>query len=415
MLGFYHCLRVLQLLVSGWNNDVSVGTVDFLISHDVRVMWLFVLLFLQYTGDAPSAVLPALGLITVMGALSAVGFSWIGQVCHYTGARSYTEAWTRTVGPSTASLPAWSTTIKTFLACLAYSMVLADSLTTLAPIDSRTTVLWTITGGILLPLCWLKNLKSLAPFSLLGVMGMVYTSLAMTYRWARGSYLGGSPLLAELAENLQPNFGSKGFKSVLSPNSVILVSMLSTAYMAHFSAPRYKTELKDNTIPRFNTVVMLGFGISILLTAWISAVGFSTFGGACSGLVLNNYAKSDLAMSISRSAVAVSLIFSYPLAFQGCRDGFLDLLGVKQPNNMLLNGMTVVLLLVLTVLATVLNDVSFVLSFGGATLGNLLCYVYPALMYMKVRPDMTIPAVLLASSGVITGSIGTKLALNKLK
>ena len=167
-----------------------------------------------------------------MGILSAVGFSWIGQVCHYTGARTYTEAWAKTVGPKTASIPAWSTTTKTFLACLAFSMVLADSLTSLAPIDSRTTVLWSVTGAVLLPLCWLKNLKSLAPFSLLGVMGMVYTALAMTYRFMRGSYLGGSPLLADLAENLQPSFGKKGISAVVSPQSVILVSMLSTAYMA---------------------------------------------------------------------------------------------------------------------------------------------------------------------------------------
>lgn len=167
-----------------------------------------------------------------MGILSAVGFSWIGQVCQYTGARSYREAWSRTLGPATSRLPAWSTTTKTFLACLAFSMVLADSLTALAPVDNRSYVLWTVSGAILLPLCWLKNLKSLAPFSLLGVMGMVYTALAMTFRWARGSYLGGSPLLFDLAESLQPTFGDKGLKSVLSPNAVILVSMLSTAYMA---------------------------------------------------------------------------------------------------------------------------------------------------------------------------------------
>lgn len=144
-------------------------------------------------------------------------------------------------------------------------------------------------------------------------------------------------------------------------------------------------------------------------------MGFSTFGGACQGLVLNNYSKNDLAMSISRSAVAISLIFSYPLAFQGCRDGLLDLMGVKNRSNVRLNLTTIFLLSVLTALATVLKDVSFVLAFGGATLGNLLCYVYPALMYMKVRPDRTIPAVALASSGMILGAIGAKLALNKLK
>jgi amino acid permease len=189
------------------------------------------------------AVLPAVFLITLMGALSGVGFSWIGQVCHYTGARSYAEAWAKTVGPGTAFLPAWSTSSKTFIACLAFSMVLADSLNGLVPIGDRTTILWTVTAFVLLPLCWLKNLKSLAPFSLLGVLGMVYTALAMTFRLARGSYLGGSPLLADLPIKVRPDFGNKGFMSVFSPQSVILVSMLSTAYMARTCDPCGETAI----------------------------------------------------------------------------------------------------------------------------------------------------------------------------
>ena len=46
-------------------------------------------------------------------------------------------------------------------------------------------------------------------------------------------------------------------------------------------------------------------------------VGFLTFGKACDGLVLNNYGSTDVLMGLSRVAVAVSLVFSYPLAFTG--------------------------------------------------------------------------------------------------
>lgn len=75
-------------------------------------------------GSAPSAVIPAFLLITLIGLLSAHGFSLIGRVCAYTGAKSYREAWSRSVGDGTSWIPAWSTTCKTFLACLAFSMVL---------------------------------------------------------------------------------------------------------------------------------------------------------------------------------------------------------------------------------------------------------------------------------------------------
>ena len=105
--------------------------------------------------------------------------------------------------------------------------------------------------------------------------------------------------------------------------------------------------------------------------AGITAVGFLTFGSSYSGLVLQNYAKKDVLMSASRVAVALALVFSYPLAFQGCRDGILDLLQVsdeKRAKNSFLNLTTVVLLATITFFAATLKDVSFVLAFGGGKL-----------------------------------------------
>lgn len=191
--------------------------------------------------DAKSAVLPAVSLITVIGILSGYGFALIGKVCAYTGAKSYREAWAKSVGPSTAWIPAWSATLKTSLACLAFSMVLGDTFSSLLG-TQRIPTLVGMTTLILLPLCLMKNLKSLAPFSLLGVMGMGYTALAMTVRWLDGSYdvvntaeglhMSQGSLVADVDTRLWPIFGSNGgFKSAMSPSSLILLCMLSTAFM----------------------------------------------------------------------------------------------------------------------------------------------------------------------------------------
>lgn len=113
-------------------------------------------------------------------------------------------------------------------------MVLADTFSSLLE-TSRNETLMVVTILILLPLCLMKNLKSLAPFSLLGVMGMVYTAVAMTVRYLDGSYamVGDQEgqFVAQLARHLKPKFGKLGVSSVFSPNSLILVCMLSTAYM----------------------------------------------------------------------------------------------------------------------------------------------------------------------------------------
>jgi amino acid permease len=89
-------------------------------------------------------------------------------------------------------------------------------------------------------------------------------------------------------------------------------------------------------------------------------------------------------MGASRVAVAVSLVFSFPLALESCRDGVLDLPEVspeKKINAAFLNLTTVSLLSLLTLLAVNLSDVKIVLAFAGGTLGNALTFLYPALMY----------------------------------
>lgn len=85
-----------------------------------------------------------------------------------------------------------------------------------------------------------------------------------------------------------------------------------------------------------------------------------------------------------------------------------------------LDILTIAILGVLTALACILKDVSFVLAFGGATLGNALTYVYPALMYRAVvkqqgRKESTGVALAMSSAvlGVVMGAIGAKMALEK--
>lgn len=153
-------------------------------------------------------------------------------------------------------------------------------------------------------------------------IGMAYTSFAIGIRYFGGAYAAGGRFLPDIAPALQPSFGSVGASGVVSANSLILVCMLSTAYIAHFNAPRFFRELKDNTMSRFGKVTSISFGISTAIYAVVSALAFLTFGeprnfpdghlslsvninphsihfpltlGAnCDGLILNNYSTKDI-------------------------------------------------------------------------------------------------------------------------
>ena len=186
---------------------------------------------------------------------------------------------------------------------------------------------------------------------------------------------------------------------------------------------KFYTELKERTLPNYYKVVSTSFAASIGIFALIAVIGFLTFGGASSGLILNNYSTKDSLMGLSRIAVAVSLVFSYPLAFTGARDGFLDLLKLKGTAKTQ-NVLTVALLSAVTFLALIIPDVSFVLAFTGATLGNALIYVFPALMFrgaIKKKADATagqkrevVAALGSAVVGIAMGVLGAKMAIASL-
>lgn len=54
---------------------------------------------------------------------------------------------------------------------------------------------------------------------------------------------------------LKPSFQQRGGYKIASINSFVLLSMLSTSFVAHYNAPAFYNELKDASMERFNTVI----------------------------------------------------------------------------------------------------------------------------------------------------------------
>eukprot|EP00567_Pseudictyota_dubia_P000488 CAMPEP_0197468386 /NCGR_PEP_ID=MMETSP1175-20131217/66055_1 /TAXON_ID=1003142 /ORGANISM="Triceratium dubium, Strain CCMP147" /LENGTH=292 /DNA_ID=CAMNT_0043004483 /DNA_START=105 /DNA_END=984 /DNA_ORIENTATION=+ len=292
---------------------------------------------------------------------------------------------------------------------------------------------------------------------------MLYTSLAIGIRFFGGTYSGpAGKFVSDLAPHLRPSFAgsdvvggvASSASALTDPRTLILVCMLSTAYIAHFNAPKFYRELKNNTMGRFNTVVGVSFGASVALYVAVAAMeqmgrfntvvgvsfgasvalyvavaamGYLTFGSACQGLILNNYSTADSLVGLSRFAVALSLVFSYPLLFVGARDGLLDLAKVSDSDrtNAVQNKVTLGLLGVITALAARLRDLTFVSSLSGAVFGTALIFVYPPLMLRGMVKNMEDKAggrlrfekkmaKFTAALGAIVGMIGTKMAFASL-
>jgi amino acid permease len=287
---------------------------------------------------------------------------------------------------------------KTFLGCWAFSIMLCSSFQPLlfslgyTNITSAQAIIL-LTTIVLLPLCMSRTFSALAGFSAFGQLGTIFAVTVMIIRYLDGSYAApNGKYYATLQPQYLPQFGNQGWSAVFQPQALILVSILSTGYVAHYNAPKFYYELKDHTPERFNIVVGVSFICSAIIYGMVSSVGFLTFGGHCAGYILDNYSTADPLAFVARFGIVLSLAFSYPLLFIGGREGLLDLIKVPLPRRtpLFTKISTVMLLAVITLLAIAIPNLTFVLAFGGATLSTCLIYIFPALMLRAMVLNTTV-------------------------
>jgi sodium-coupled neutral amino acid transporter 11 len=339
----------------------------------------------------PKALIPASVICALFGLAAAYTFSSIGKVCKETNSKSFMEAWNKLVDPKSGWIISTSITAMCFLASLAYSIIIGDSFTSLAQTfnlpaiaSSRTNVILLLSSLVLAPLCAMKSLSALAPFSLLGLGGTLYTAVFMLIRLLDRSYFPGGKFFNDIVA--KPSFGS-GF--TINQLTFVLLSMLSTSYIAHYNAPKFYTELKNNTLNRFNTLVGSAFGTSILFFIFVMVTGFLQFGGNTSGFILNNYSSKDSLATLARFAIGLALLTGYPFTFSALREGLLDLQGkTGAARDSAFMPLTITLLGLVTGLALVLKDVGFVVSMTGALLGSLLMFIVPAIMNISSHKSL---------------------------
>ena len=145
----------------------------------------------------------------------------------------------------------------------------------------------------------------------------------MGLRWAQGAYTPGGRYHASVARAMQPVFES-GRTSPIS--AFVLLAMASSSFVCHYNAPLFKTSLTNPTTGRFSLLSGLGFGASATVCLLASAFGFLTFGGNCSGMILNNYSLADPLATVARGYTGLSILFGYPLMMAGLRSSIFELM-----------------------------------------------------------------------------------------
>ena len=310
-----------------------------------------------------------------------------GKSCDMSLSATYRECWERTVGSKGGIFVALATMLDPLMGLFANSAILSQSLQfTLEGVGFFLTIpecLLMIAIFCLLPLCLMRNLDALAPFSAFGMLA-VFTALGcMVIRYLDGTYAPGGLYYSQIEEEYKPTFGT--YSNPFSINVMPFACMAFTSFDMHYNSPRFYTELKDATIPRFGTVCAGSFGIVSFLYWSIAIVGDLTFGARSSSYILNNYADTDSVATVARLCMGFSAMLTYPLNFMGLRDNLLDLLGLtdKFAEEAKLRVVTVLLLTVCITLACFITDLGLISSVGGGTTVALVAFVFPAFMFRE--------------------------------
>lgn len=335
--------------------------------------------------DETSSLYISSVMLLFMGIVSAYSFSSIGQACALHNSKTFSDAYQKSVKKSSKTLST-AITFKTFFTCLAYSIIIGDSFSQLfqslglPPILSgRTNVILILSTVVIFPLCLLKNLESLKYSSIVGILGVVYCAIFMGIRYLDGSYRPGGEFFSSIKEGMKPSFNNKG--TVIDNSIFVLLSMMSTAYVAHYNAPKFYAGLDKPSMSRFNLVVAVAFGFSFLMYMAVMWAGFYTFGGSSTGFVLNNYSSKDSLATIARLAIGLGILGCYPITFTALKDGIVDLMNVKEEER---DGtaakVSIPTFVLITAVSLVVKNVGLVVAFSGALIGAMLIYTVPAIM-----------------------------------
>eukprot|EP00546_Thalassionema_frauenfeldii_P019797 CAMPEP_0178903384 /NCGR_PEP_ID=MMETSP0786-20121207/5126_1 /TAXON_ID=186022 /ORGANISM="Thalassionema frauenfeldii, Strain CCMP 1798" /LENGTH=521 /DNA_ID=CAMNT_0020574747 /DNA_START=8 /DNA_END=1573 /DNA_ORIENTATION=- len=370
----------------------SMATSIFNLANNVAGAGILTLAAGKATG---TGWIPSIIICFVLALCSSHTFVIIGKACEMTNEHTFKELWDEAFGERTA----WFVDTLVFLQCffvsIIYTGLLGDTFSALlrsggssSIFTHRTSVIQILAVCILWPLSLIKDVSSLAFTSILGLAAVLYTVFFIVLRSLDGTY-SLKPVGKFVAEGeiILPSFD----KSTLwnfDFNSLVLISNLGLAYIAHYNAPLYWKSLADATTKRFTTFSFGSYIILGLIYTVVMVAGYATFGDVCQGNILLNYAPNDVLSTLGRIATGFSLLFGFPLIFNGVIGGLQNAssaLGISWLSNPKYHtALVTVLLFSTTSLSLVLKDVQLVAGLTGALIGSALVYIFPVMIYSNI-------------------------------
>mmetsp|Transcript_53752 Transcript_53752/g.73690 ORF Transcript_53752/g.73690 Transcript_53752/m.73690 type:complete len:439 (-) Transcript_53752:73-1389(-) len=330
-------------------------------------------------GDA--SVLPGMICLALFAGVSAFSYALIGYCCAATGEKTFHGLWTCTVGSSSTWAVQFCIILDTAFTLWAYSTLVADFLgkacLSLFPaveiLQSRALMLGVIGTVFFAPLSFSRTIDALKYTSALGLLATLYSLF-----YVCGDYAVSGEGAQHFAENMF-EVRLVIFKSI---------GLFAFSFMTHYAAPHVNTELENKDPKRWCVVTGASFTASFLIYAGFMLCGYGRWGQAVEGNVLKNYGEGSRAVLLMWVAMALSVMFSYPLIFATFKENLYGMMGTDERSASVGSRVLIVVLGVYSsvFLGTVFDDASLVMGICGAIVSSAIMFIFPALIYLYLPP-----------------------------
>nr|XP_045598088.1 putative sodium-coupled neutral amino acid transporter 10 isoform X2 [Procambarus clarkii] len=274
----------------------------------------------------------------------------------------------------------------------------------------RCTLLIGISLLVVLPLCLLRNLDSLASMSACSI-GFYFLLILVILYHAFSKLMDGS--WYHMAELFRPS----GALHVL-PICMLGLSCQSNVFEIYDSIP-------DPDVPKMRSVVNHAVNLCCALYISVGFLGYVAFVDQdLAGNVILSFPNSQMTEGI-KVFFTVSLAISFPLMIFPCRTSIhsllyrrnnpssFDLVGNYMPESRF-KGITIGILTTSLIVGILIPNIEFVLGLLGSTMGMLIALILPSLLFIRVNSKASAERLLaqgIMLVGVVLIVTGTYLTL----
>jgi len=166
------------------------------------------------------------------------------------------------------------------------------------------------------------------------------------------------------------------------------IGAMSFAFVCHHSSFVVFQSLRRPNNARWSRVTHISIAVALLASMMMALGGYLAYFSHVKGDVLENFAADDTAANVARAALALTMVFTYPMEQFVARHSMDSMLfDARQPVSAKRHyGLTLCLWGLSLAIALVVEDLGVVLEISGSLSASVLGYILPIICYWKLYP-----------------------------